>query len=143
MARQWDEMSADERQDELFAKWLAPEGMEFAGPEAESRYKERVTIIKDAIQMKKAPARVPAFLLPSFFPVYYSGMIPQDVMYDYDKCFQAFKKYLLDFEPDVHIGAVAPGSGPFLETVDYRLYAWPGHGVPPEHPYQMWPHWVT
>ncbi|MEE8413490.1 MAG: uroporphyrinogen decarboxylase family protein [Dehalococcoidales bacterium] len=136
MEKKWEEMNSDERQEEMFAKWLSPEGVEFVSPEAEKQYKARVTRIKDAIQLKKLPDRVPAFLYPSFFPVYYSGMTPQEVMYDYDKCYQAFKKYMVDFEPDVHIGMVAPGSGKFLETVDYRLYAWPGHGVPPEHPYQ-------
>jgi hypothetical protein len=57
-------------------------------------------------------------------------------MYDYDKCTAAFKKFILEFEPDMHIGASVAGPGKFYEVLDYKLYAWPGHGVAPEHSYQ-------
>ena len=57
-------------------------------------------------------------------------------MYEYDKCVSAFKKFILEFDPDMHIGASAPGPGRFYELVDYKLYAWPGHGVAKEHCYQ-------
>jgi uroporphyrinogen-III decarboxylase len=57
-------------------------------------------------------------------------------MYDYDKCAAAFKKFILEFKPDMHIGAAAPGPGKFFEILDYKLYAWPGHGVAPTSSYQ-------
>jgi len=57
-------------------------------------------------------------------------------MYDYDKCCAAWKRFVLDYEPDGHMGCTAPGPGRFFEILDYKLYAWPGHGVAPEHPYQ-------
>jgi hypothetical protein len=63
-------------------------------------------------------------------------MTVQEAMYDYDKCVAAFKKFILEVKPDMHIGAAAPGPGKFYEILDYKLYAWPGHGVPPEHCYQ-------
>ncbi|GAH43794.1 unnamed protein product, partial [marine sediment metagenome] len=65
-----------------------------------------------------------------------AGLTPQEVMYDYDKCCMAFKKFTLDFEPDVNPGAGIPGSGRVFDILDYKLYAWPGHGVSPQHPYQ-------
>jgi len=141
MEKKWEEMSADEKQDVLFQRWLSPKDptgkdLMFQSPKAEKLYKERITRIKDAIQLKTLPDRVPVFPLPGFFPVYYAGMTPQEVMYDYDKCFMAFKKFVLDFEPDAHIGSTAPGPGKFFEILDYKLYAWPGHGVSPEHSYQ-------
>ena len=135
------QLSPDEKQEALFQRWLSPKDpvgndLPFQSPEAEKAYKERITRIRDAIQMRKLPDRVPICPLPGFFPVYHAGMTPQDVMYDYDKLCMAFKKYVLDFEPDVHIGATAPGSGRVYEILDYKLYAWPGHGVSPEHVYQ-------
>jgi len=141
MGKKWEEMSPDERQEELFGKWLTPKDPEgkdlkFQSPAAEKAYKERITRIKDAIQMKKLPDRVPVFVLPSFFPVYYAGMTPKEAMYDYDKCFKAFTKFTLDFAPDGHLGATAPGSGRLFEILDYKLYSWPGHGVAPEQSYQ-------
>ncbi len=136
MDKKWEEMSADEKQEEMFNRWLSPQGVEFASPEAEKGYKERLTRIKDAIQMKKTPDRVPVMPLPSFFPAYYDGVTPHDVMYDYDKCVKAWKKFVLDFEPDASMGCAGPGPGKFFEILDYKLYSWPGHGVSANSPYQ-------
>ena len=48
MEKKWEDLSSDERQEELFQRWLSPPGIEFASPEAEKLYKERATRIKDA-----------------------------------------------------------------------------------------------
>ncbi len=141
MEKKWEEMTPDERQEALFQRWLSPKDPEgndlkFQSPEAKKLYKERVTRIKDAIQMKKKPDRVPIWVMPSMWPVTYSGMTNQEVMYDYGKSAVAWKKFVLDFVPDAHMGCAAPGPGKFYEILDYKLYAWPGHGVAPEHSYQ-------
>jgi len=136
-----NQLSPDEKQEALFQRWLSPKDpqgndLQFQSPEAEKLYKERITRIKDAIQLKKKPDRVPVAVIPSFYPAFYNGMTPQEMMYDYDKLHAAFRKFTLDFEADVHIGATAPGPGKFFEILDYKLYSWPGHGVSPEHSYQ-------
>jgi ABC-type branched-subunit amino acid transport system ATPase component/uroporphyrinogen-III decarboxylase len=141
MTKPWAEMTADEKQEALFQSWLSPKDpqgndFKFQGPQAEQDYKARVTRLKDAIQMKKLPDRVPVLVLPSFFPVYNAGITPREAMYDYAKLTAAYKKFLLDFKPDGHIGADMPGPGRFFDSLDYRLYSWPGHGVPPERSYQ-------
>jgi len=141
MEKEWDELSPDEKQEALFQRWLSPKDPEgndlkFQSPEADALYKERATRIKDSIQMKKSPDRVPVLTIPSLFPAFYSGFTPREVMYDYDKCYTAWKKYYLDFQPDAHGGCVAPGPGKLFDILDYKLYKWPGHGVAPEHSYQ-------
>jgi len=136
MEKQWEDMSSDEKQETLFQRWISPEGVEFASPEAEKLYKERTTRIKDAIQLKKLPDRVPVMLIPSFAPAYYSGLTPYDVMYDYDKIIPAWKKFFMDFQPDTHGGCAVPSPGKFLDILDFKLYKWPGHGVSPETTYQ-------
>jgi uroporphyrinogen-III decarboxylase len=141
MEKKWEEMSPEEKQEALFQRWLSPKDPEgkdlkFQSPQAEKTYKERATRIKDAIQMRKLPDRVPTCILPSFFPVYNAGMTPREAMYDYDKLHAAYKKFLTDFEPDGHIGADMPGPGRFYDILDYKLYSWPGHGVAPEQSYQ-------
>jgi hypothetical protein len=135
MAKKWEEMTADEKRNDLFAKWLSPQGIKYVSPEAEKAYKERVNRIKAALEMKK-PDRVPVFPMTGFFPAYYAGYTPMDVMYDYDKLFSSFKKYVLEMEPDAHGGAVVAPPGKSFEILDYKLYAWPGHGVAPQHSYQ-------
>jgi hypothetical protein len=136
MERKWEELTADEKRDQLWQRWLSPPGVKFSSPEAEKAYKERTTRIKDAVEMKKVPDRVPVVPIVGFFPAYNAGVTPRDLMYDYDKMVTAFKKYILDFEPDGHAGAMGAPPGKMYEILDYRLYKWPGHGVPPEHSYQ-------
>jgi len=141
MEKEWEELKPGEKQEELFNRWLSPKdpegnGLKFQSPQTEKAYKERVTRIKDAIQLKKLPDRVPVFPVLSFFPAYYAGYTPQEMMYDYDKLAKAHKKYLLDFEPDVNPGIGIPTPGRVFDLLDYKLYAWPGHGVSPNSTYQ-------
>ncbi len=141
MEKKWEEMSSNEKQETLFQRWLSPKDpqgndIKFQSPEAAKLYKERATRIKDALQLKKLPDRVPVFLMPSFAPAYYSGLTPRDVMYNYDKIAPAWKKFYMDFQPDAHGHAFVPSPGKFVEILDFKLYKWPGHGVPPETSYQ-------
>jgi uroporphyrinogen-III decarboxylase len=135
------QLSVEEKQEALWQGVLSPKTPEgndlpFQSPEAEANYKASITRIKDAIQMKQLPDRTPVTILPSMFPYFYGGINVEEAMYDYDKCIAAFKKFILDFKPDMHIGASVAGPGKFYEILDYKLYAWPGHGVAPDHSYQ-------
>lgn len=141
MEKQWHEMTPAEKQEALFARWLSPKDPEgkdlkFQSPAAEKAYKERATRVKDAIQLKKTPDRVPVLPIVSFFPTFYAGVTPREAMYDYEKLAKANKKYLLDFEPDTHSGIGIASPGKVFDILDYKLYAWPGHGVSPDHTYQ-------
>jgi len=136
MGKEWEQSSPDEKQEEMFRRWLSPQGIRFVNSQAESSYQKRVTRLKDAIQLKKLPDRVPVLPVVGFFPTFYSGVTPEEAMYDYDKLYNAWKKYVLDFQPDAYFGIFQPGPGKAFDLLDYKLYAWPGHGVSPEHSYQ-------
>jgi hypothetical protein len=141
MEKQWQELTPQEKQETLFQRWLSPKDsqgndLKFQSPQAEKAYKERVTRLKDAIQLKKTPDRVPVIPVTSFFPAYYAGYTPQEMMYDYDKLYAAHKKYVLDFEPDANPGIGIPCPGRVFDILDYKLYFWPGHGVSPNSTYQ-------
>jgi hypothetical protein len=141
MEKKCEAMSPDEKHEAQFQKLLNPKdpqgnALKFQSSEAEASYKASITRIKDAVQLKKIPDRVPVALLPSMFPFLSAGMTVQEAMYDYDKCAAAFKKFILELKPDMHIGAAQAGPGKFYEILDYKLYKWPGHGVAPEHSYQ-------
>lgn len=141
MEKSWEEIT-DEKQEAKFQELLSlkdAEGndMKFQNPEAKEKYLGNLTRIKDAIQMKKTPDRVPIMILPSMFAFLHGGITPYDAMYDYEKATTAFKNFILEMDPDMHIGAAQAGPGKFYEMVDYKLYAWPGHGVAKEHCYQM------
>ena len=135
MGGKWITLSAEEKSEEMFKSWFSPQGVKFISPEAENSYKERVTRIKDVIQLKE-PDRVPVYANCGFFPAYYAGITPEEAMYDYDKLSMAWKKHVLDLEPDAYGGTIMPGPGKVYEILDYKLYKWPGHGTSPHTPYQ-------
>jgi hypothetical protein len=134
--KNWADMTPDERQESLFQSWLSPQGVKFSSAKSEKAYKDRVTRLKTAIQMKKLPDRVPIVPMTGFFPSYNAGLTPKDVMYDYSKIPPAWKKYVTDYNPDAHGGAMVAVPGKFYEILDYKLYSWPGHGVAANHTYQ-------
>ncbi len=115
--------------------WMEPQGIKFASPDVETAYRQRVQMVKDAIQLKK-PVRVPICPNIGFYPFTYAGVTHQEAMYDYDKLGKALRKFHADFMPDSLSGSPIYGSGKVLELLDYKLYSWPGHGISPHTPYQ-------
>ncbi len=129
------ELSADEKYEERFKAWMSPANVQFASAEAEKAYKERVQLIKDAVELKK-PRRIPVCPNIGFFPANYAGITAQEAMYDYQKLGMAWKKYHEDFQPDCLASCLLATPGRVFDILDYRLYRWPGHGTPPNTPYQ-------
>jgi uroporphyrinogen-III decarboxylase len=135
MESEWKNLSSDQKRDKLFQSWLSPKGISFCSPEAEITYKAKVTRLFKVVK-QEVPDRVPVIPSIGFFPAYYSGMQPYDVMYDYGALSRAWKKYALDFAPDGYGGVGTVGSGRLFEIMDYKLYRWPGHGTTIDSPYQ-------
>ena len=79
MEKTWEELSKEERQEERFNRWLSPEGVQFDNREAEVAYKARITRLKDAVQLKKAPDRVPVFPFHTFMPLDLYDVTPEEV----------------------------------------------------------------
>ena len=127
---------ADRKQEALFDQWLSGENIPFTDADAAMAYRERVTLIKDAIQLKKTPARIPICPSAGFFPVQYAGVSMYDAMYDYDILTQAWEKYCHDFTPDAYNAPTTIVPGKLLDILDFKLCKWPGRGVSKEQEYQ-------
>ena len=127
MAKKWSELTPDERREERFKQWLSPD-VRFSSPEAEKAYKERVTRVINAIQLK-VPDRVPCFLPAGFFPAYYAGITLQTAIYDYGKLRRAWLKFFHEFDTDVYSSPATVLPGRVLGNLDYKIYRWPGHGL--------------
>lgn len=138
MKERWIEVEdfSGKRQEEQFSTWLKGAGIDFESPEAEERYRERVTLIKDAIQLRKIPKRIPVCPSAGFFPISYGGSTHFDVMYNVDELILIWEKYCNDFNPDTYnVPNVVPGK--VFDTLDFHLYKWAGHGVSKDSPYQF------
>ncbi|MDH3885573.1 MAG: uroporphyrinogen decarboxylase [Desulfobacterales bacterium] len=138
MKARWLEPAADadEKQEARFETWISGEGISFASPEAKEDYKARVTLIKDAIQLKRTPARIPICPSAGFFPIQYAGVSMYDAMYDYDALTRAWEKYCSDLTPDAYNAPTTVVPGKVLEILDLKLGRWPGHGVSEESEFQ-------
>jgi len=129
------ELTPEEKLGKMYETWLSPEGAKFKSPEAGEAYRARVNRLWDAIRLK-VPDRVPVYSNTGFLPAYLDGVTPEEVMYDYDKLTAAWRKHILQFQPDTYGGSGTPGPGKSYEILDYKLYFWPGHGADPDSPYQ-------
>lgn len=125
-----DERTNPEQKRELrFARWLNPEHVQFASPEAKQKYQERVTRFIKAIRLEK-PDRVPVILPAGTFPLYYSGMTLKEGMHDNERLCQAYRKFLADFEADTFSSPMMVGSARAAEIIQPLNMKWPGHGLP-------------
>ena len=135
METQPEQLASRSKFEERARRWKFPEGMEFANAEVQDSYQRRVQMLLDVINLRK-PERVPVCPAMGFYPFVYAGVTSQEAMYDFGKLAYALRKFHTDFLPDTLGGTALYGSGKVLEILDYKLYRWPGHGVPSDEPYQ-------
>jgi hypothetical protein len=130
----WGELTPDERLQWRLDAWQNVP-LPFASPEIEKAYKGRVQLYRDALDLKK-PATVPIAPWIGLLPFRFYGYTAKQAYYDYDVFMDAWYRFHEDTLPD-GIGltlTVVPGK--LLDVLDYRLYDWPGHGVPEDACYQ-------
>lgn len=128
---------AERKQEERFTLWLLGEGVPFENEKTQAAYRERILLIKDAIQLEKSPARIPVCPSAGFFPIQNAGITMKQAMYDYETLMQAWIQYHDDYAPDAYNGPTNIVPGSVLDILDFRLYQWPGHGVSDEREYQF------
>ena len=121
-----------EKREQRYQSWLSAD-INFSSPEARKNYRERVQRFISAYRIEE-PDRVPVSLPVGNWPAYLAGTDLHTVMYDYDKARQAWRKFYDNFETDL---AVSPGMVPpgrVYELLGYRLYSFPGRGLPQSAP---------
>jgi hypothetical protein len=131
----WGDMTAEERLAWRIGKWRNP-GVPFASAEAEADYKARLDRILAAVELRK-PDRVPVRLNAGFWPAKSAGLTSYEAMTDAKRGAQAWKDFNLKFQPDASVDPLhntVPAS--MFESLDYKLYSWPGHGVAETASYQ-------
>ena len=127
---------ADENQEARFEAWQSGNGIPFVSSEAKAAYQARVTLLKDAIQLKKPPPRIPICPSAGFFPIQYAGISMFDAMYDYDALTGAWEKFCNDLAPDAYNAPTTVVPGRVLDILDFKLGQWLGHGVAKDSEYQ-------
>jgi hypothetical protein len=131
----WKDLTPAERRADRIEKWRNP-GAPFVSAQAEADYKARVNRLIAAIELRESD-RVPVSLTTGWWPAVRAGMTPYEAMSDPAKAAQAWLDFTVEFKLDNLISPLLytqPES--MFETIDYRLYSWPGHGVAKDVGYQ-------
>lgn len=131
----WDKMSATERRAARTNSWVEAKDKKFASPRVAANYRLRAQRVVDLIALKK-PDRVPCLPWVAGFIATHAGISPHDVMYDYNKLKMAYWKYVADFQPEYNVFSGSFNPGTVFDRLDYKVYSWPGHGVPEDRPFQ-------
>jgi hypothetical protein len=137
MIEEIKKLPVDKRQDAMLEMWASGDGIEFAGPEAKTAYQYRAGLIKDAVQLKKTPDRVPITPICTFVPTSLAGIGGKQAMNDPDVLGKAAAEYMTKYDPDAAGATPMVMYAPGLEVLDYILYKWPGHGVKDNLYYQF------
>ena len=132
----WHQRSADER---LAFRWdymVDGIGIDFESPETEALYKERATLLRDAIELKKAPARVPVFPSVQAYYLNHAGLTMRDFVLDIENTIDAFVDFNVEFQPDAF--ALIDGlSGLATDALGSKLWLMPGIDLPDDSMWQF------
>jgi len=126
-------ITAVQRRDQRFERWAAAEGVAFDAPEIAAAYRERIQLVRDALELK-VPSRVPVVPMWGLYPARWGGLTVHDAMYDYSRLASVWPLFHKEFGLDFQADPIPPGA--VFEAIDCRFLQWPGHGVGPDSPYQ-------
>jgi hypothetical protein len=130
MDENWDKLTPAEKRKKRFEWFQSTEGRKFDSKETEAAYKQRTQRLADVYNVKE-PDRVPVSASVGATPAYLDGTNVRTVMYDHEKLRHAWDKFNKE-HTDLDIFAspamVLPGKA--YDLMDYKLYKWPGHGLP-------------
>ena len=118
-----------EKRERRFQAFLNPQGVDFVSSEAEADYKIRARRQIDFYSIRESD-RVPVSASFGSIPAYEYGSNYKTVSYDYNKAIAVWDAF-----NEKYAARLGTYSMPFfspsrvLDLIDYKLYAWPGHGL--------------
>ncbi|MBA7643059.1 Uroporphyrinogen decarboxylase [subsurface metagenome] len=127
--KKWDDMTPQEKRADRLNRWLNNDS-NLPDEAAKKAYRTRVQRLIDVYNVEE-PDRVPVNLPVGNLPLTMFGVDAYTAMYDHEKALEATAKFNEKYSEDLEYTAglfYAPGR--VLDLLDYKLYAWPGHGLP-------------
>jgi uroporphyrinogen-III decarboxylase len=125
----WTELTPEEKRDQRLKGWLDNWGNKFPSADAEKAYRTRVQRLIDVYNVRE-PDRVPVSLPVGNLPFTMFGINARTAMYDYEKALQATAKFNEKYAAELEYTAMPSFTpGRVLDLLDYKIYAWPGHGI--------------
>jgi hypothetical protein len=125
----WAQRTPAQKREYRLNRFMNPPNLKFVSPKAEREYKIRARRYVDAFNVKE-PDRVPVNLPVGDLPNILHGVSMYAAMYDIEKAIEACKAFKKKYSDELEYFSkpfTAPGKA--MEILDYRLYAFPGHGL--------------
>jgi hypothetical protein len=126
----WTDITPEQKRKWRLDNFYKAEGINFVSPQAKQDYQIRAKRLIDAYNVQE-PDRVPVTLPVGNLPYTLNGVDFRTSLYDYEKAVEACKKFNSRYSRELEVYA-SPFTypGKVFDILDYKLYAWPGHGLP-------------
>jgi hypothetical protein len=126
----WKALTPEQKRQWRLNNYLDAPEVKFISPEAKKDYQTRARRIVDAFNLQE-PDRVPVGLQVGELPYTLNGVSVRTAWYDYvqavDACRKFNEKYSAALE---YYSSPVFIPGRVMDMLDYKLYYWPGHGLP-------------
>jgi uroporphyrinogen-III decarboxylase len=125
----WAKMTPAEKRQSRLNATLETSKMKFPSKDAEQAYLIKQKRLVDIYDLRE-PDRVPVNIPTGNLPLKMFGVTPYDVMYNPAKALEACAKFNAKYSKDLETTA-SPWAipGRVLDLMEYKLYAYPGHGL--------------
>jgi hypothetical protein len=126
----WSELIPEEKRQYKLDKYFSSEGIKFISANAEKAYKTRTMRLVNTYNVQE-PDRVQVNMPVGNLPYLLKGLNTYDIMYNFRKVVESCIEFNEQYSEELEIFTL-PNiiSGKALELLDYKLYVWPGHGLP-------------
>jgi hypothetical protein len=127
----WSTMTPEEKRTwrlELYRS--SANNIKFVSKEAEKNYKTRLNR-QLAVYNVQQPDRVPLNISPGNLPLQMAGLENRTAYYEPEKAYEAAMKFNEKYAKELETFSLPMSfSGEVMEILGYKLYAWPGGGLP-------------
>ena len=128
--KKWEDMKPEEKRADRLNRWLNSDS-NLPDEASKKAHRTRTQRLIDVYNVEE-PDRVPVNLPVGNLPLKLAGVDSYTAMYDMEKAMEATAKFNELYAEELEYTAMpmtmmAPGS--ILELLDYKLYAWPEHGI--------------
>jgi hypothetical protein len=127
----WSTMTPEEKRSWRLENFRnSGKNIKFVNKEAENKFNTRVQRMIDVYNVRE-PDRVPVSVMAGNLPLTMNGLEGRDAFYNPGKAMAAAMKFNDQYADKLESFSLPFGSsGQALEALDYKLYHWPGHGLP-------------
>jgi uroporphyrinogen-III decarboxylase len=132
MAVEWAKLTPAQKRAIRFDRLVvSAEKINFVNPEAKKAYLTRLKRLIDVYNVEE-PDRVPVQLNIETMPIRLYDLDYNTGIHNYEKMREAYNSFNAKYAADLEMVVTPPVLFPAkaYEILDYKQYAWPGHGLP-------------